>query len=276
MLSPRSTFSRVAASIAALSLSSLAGCYYIPTALTPASEGSVGSASYGVLTRPIEMPTTGNGFKLFRPYGANHYGSDPLVKMLKEGAEAAKTSPDAPPLVIGDLAAKTGGEVEGHKSHRTGRDVDILFFYQTPAGIPIEAPGFVKVQTDGIAFVQNASTHLPYYALDLPRNWALVKSLVTSKHAQVQWLFVARQVESLIIEYARARDEDPMVIWQAESVMHEPADSMPHDDHFHLRIACTPDELTHGCINNGPQWPWLDASPVLSTEEVLQALAADP
>jgi penicillin-insensitive murein endopeptidase len=57
--------------------------------------------------------------------------------------------------------------------------------------------------------------------------------------------------------------------------MLQPRDSAPHDDHFHLRIACTQDELVHGCDVHGPAWPWLPNPPVLekvSDEELLSAL----
>lgn len=251
------------------------GCANVPTPLMAQHHGSIGSASYGVLLDPVLLPKSGPGYKRFRPFGTQNYGSFALVSMLQDAAAASLTTPDAPPLVIGDLAAKTGGEIEGHKSHRTGRDVDLLFFYTTPAGVPVEAPDFIKVQTDGIAYARQSKASSPYYVLDIPRNWTLVKSLLRNKYAPIQWLFVARQVESLLIEYARARDEDPMLVWQAENIMHEPADSMPHDDHFHMRVACTNEELTQGCIQNGPQWPWLNAAETISEDEAIKLVLQD-
>ena len=38
----------------------------------------------------------------------------------------------------------------------------------------------------------------------------------------------------------------------------QPGDSAPHDDHFHVRVACTPAERVLGCQDGGPLWPWLD------------------
>ena len=77
----------------------------------------------------------------------------------------------------------------------------------------------------------------------------------------MQWLFISTPLEALIIEYARARGEDPELVWHAESVMQQPGDSSPHDDHLHLRIACTPDEALAGCEGGGPYWPWLPSLP---------------
>ncbi len=93
--------------------------------------------------------------------------------------------------------------------------------------------------------------------IDLEREWQLVKALVTSREAHVQWLFFARWLEALVIEYARARGEDPELVWYAENVLLQPGDSGAHDDHLHLRVACTPDEAVAGCLGGGPYWPWL-------------------
>ena len=32
----------------------------------------------------------------------------------------------------------------------------------------------------------------------------------------------------------------------------QPGDSLPHDDHFHLRVACSPEEAQAGCSGGGP------------------------
>jgi hypothetical protein len=67
-------------------------------------------------------------------------------------------------------------------------------------------------------------------------------------------------------------------VLQAESVMLEPGDSMPHDDHVHLRIACTADEARGGCLGGGPHWEWLPPLPApLDSDAALLALvAAEP
>jgi hypothetical protein len=47
----------------------------------------------------------------------------------------------------------------------------------------------------------------------------------------------------LLIQHALATGDDPDLIWRAENVLLEPADSLPHDDHLHLRVACSPDAV---------------------------------
>jgi penicillin-insensitive murein endopeptidase len=50
------------------------------------------------------------------------------------------------------------------------------------------------------------------------------------------------------IEEARKLNEPAWLLERAESVLHQPTDSRPHDDHFHLRIRCTPEERSAGCV----------------------------
>jgi hypothetical protein len=68
-------------------------------------------------------------------------------------------------------------------------------------------------------------------------------------------------------------------VWHAETVMLQPKDSLPHDDHLHLRTACLPDEAVLGCEGGGPYWPWLPplpGTPPPDTDEDLAALLLTP
>src|SRR5215471_15293134 len=234
--------------------------------------GSVGSPAHGTLSASTELPTSGTGFRWYNPMG-HHYGVPRLVKAVEQAAaEVARERPGGVPLFVGDLSKRLGGQIPGHRSHRTGRDVDLLFYVETPSGEPVKSPGFVKFGSDGLAFIQGE--HGGYYVrLDVPREWALIRTLLLLPEANVQWLFISAPLEAIITEYARARGEDSELIWRAESVMLQPADSLPHDDHLHLRTACTPDEAVGGCEGGGPYWPWLSPLPKTAPEETDDALA---
>jgi penicillin-insensitive murein endopeptidase len=162
--------------------------------------------------------------------------------------------------LVGDLSARRGGKIPGHHSHRTGRDVDLLYYVMTPSGAPVESPGFIRFASDGLAKLGEEDRYL---RLDVERQWLLVRALLLSKEADVQWMFASRDVEALLIDHARARGEDPFLIWRAETMLLQPGDSTPHDDHLHLRIACAPEEELAGCQGGGPRWPWLPPEPTL-------------
>lgn len=245
---------RAAASLAWLALS--AGCASVPTPLAPGARGSVGGPSYGVLTEPVSLPAEAPGVRLLRPGNRTNFGTKALVETLLYAGAATRGRAADPPLVVGDLSGPRGGKLRGHASHRAGRDVDLLFFYTTPAGVPLASPGFVKVGPDGLAEVPGPQR---FARLDVPRTWALAKALLTSPHADVEWLFVAEWVEAMLLAHARAAGERDHLLYRAANVMHQPKDSAAHDDHFHLRIACADDELMVGCVNGGPDWPWRPA-----------------
>jgi penicillin-insensitive murein endopeptidase len=215
-----------------------------------------------VQTNAVELPVKGVGFERLRPRGAHYWGNPRLVHAIQQAAATVeRVRPGGAPLLVGDLSARYGGAIEGHHSHRTGRDVDLLWYVTTPSGAPIPNPGFVRVDTDGLASVPPSQG---YVALDLDRQWLLFKTLLTSQEVAVQFLFVSSKVEALLIDYARAKSESPELVWRAETVMLEPADSASHDDHAHLRIACAPEESIQGCEGGGPYWPWLPEEPTLS------------
>jgi penicillin-insensitive murein DD-endopeptidase len=231
----------------------LPACVGTPTPLAPTQRGSLGLPHEGLLTDGIELPRKGDGYVLLRSNGIR-WGNPHLVAAVEEAAKDVKRArPGGAPLVIGDLSARHGGAASGHHSHRTGRDADLLLFLMTPAGTPVVSPGFLRFGRDGLAQTEDGS----FVRIDLEREWQLIKALVTSKEANVQWLFLARWLEAMVIEYARARGEDPELVWYAESVLLQPGDSSPHDDHLHLRIACTPEEGVAGCLGGGPYWPWI-------------------
>jgi len=254
-----------------------AGCLATPSPLVPGLAGSVGVPHHGVLTGAAELPAQGPGFVRYRPRGTNHWGLPRLVAAIERAAAAVdREHPGGAPLVVGDLSARHGGRLPGHRSHRTGRDVDLLFYATTPAGAPVRSPGFVAFGPDGLAPIPNEDA---FVRVDLDRNWRLVRALVTDELAATQWLFVSRDLEAMLIDHALARGEPLDVVWHAEAVMLQPSDSAPHDDHFHVRLACTAAEAVAGCEGGGPHWEWLPPLPLLpplSLEELAAIGRGDP
>jgi penicillin-insensitive murein endopeptidase len=113
--------------------------------------------------------------------------------------------------------------------------------------------------------------------LDVARQWLLVKKLVTDPELGVQFLFISKPLEALLMDYARARGESLELQDRAQTVMLQPRDSLPHDDHLHLRVACSPDEARAGCSGGGPYWEWLPPlppSPALN-QALLEQIAQD-
>lgn len=236
----------------------LPGCFGSPTPLAPGLRGSVGLPYHGTLTDAVELPAIGPGFARYRPYAKRNYGTTALVHAVERAAqEVARLAPSGARLLVGDLSAEFGGRVSGHASHRTGRDVDLLLYATTLDGVSVTSPGFVHFGADGLACTGSGE----YVQLDVRREWILIRSLLTDPEAEVLWIFASREIEAHVTAYALSIGEPPQLVARAISVLHQPRDSANHDDHLHVRVACTADEHSTGCESGGPAWPWLHTAP---------------
>jgi penicillin-insensitive murein endopeptidase len=251
------------------------GCFATPTPLAPGLEGSVGWPHHGVQTGAVELPERGPGFARYRTQGSYYWGQPALVNGIQEAARRVHEGlPGGAPLLVGDISARHGGKISRHYSHRSGRDVDLLWYVTTLKGVSVRSPTFVRVGPDGVGKAPGGGG---YVKLDVPRQWLLIKSLLSSPQVEIQWLLVSSGVESLVIEHAMAQGDDAELIWRAQNVMLEPADSLPHDDHLHLRIACSPEASVQGCEGGGPYWNWLPPKAGLDPNEddVIELLGAE-
>ncbi len=250
------------------------GCFGLPNPLAPAIDGSVGVPHRGVLTDAVGLSRKGPGFRRLRKNDIR-WGNPRLIEAIRTAAaEVAQTRPGGRPLIVADLSAKRGGKIPRHRSHRTGRDGDLLFYATTPNGRPITSPGFVRFGPDGLAETGDKQ----FVRFDVDRNWRLVQALVAHPPASIQYIFVARWLEKLLVDHAIATGADLETLWRAQRVLRQPGDSAAHDDHFHIRIACTPEEAAQGCEGGGPQRPWLARveMPRLSDDQILAALFDGP
>ncbi len=252
-------------------------CVGTPTPLHPHLEGSVGFPHSGVQTNSIELPASGPGFVRFRPTERVYWGQPQLVNAIRSVAGRVEARFNGgPPIVLGDISARHGGNIPRHNSHRSGRDIDLLWSLMTLDGRPVRSPGFVKVAADGLAVDPGNGR---FYRLDVERQWQVIRGLLTDDGALVQWLFCATWIEAILIEYARALGEPDELIWRAQTVLLQPADSLPHDDHLHLRVACSPEQAVTGCMGGGPHWEWLPPLPALdelTIGELASLVAGEP
>jgi len=231
-----------------------------PSPLAPGLKGTIGVPHNGVLTDASELPRKGPGYTRFRPRSPIYHGLPRLVAAIERAAaHVEETFPGGAPLVVGDLSAETGGKIPRHNSHRTGRDVDFLFYITSPSGISRRNPGFIPLGADGFVRLPDES----YAVLDVARQWALFRALLTDPTIDIQFLFMSRRLEARVIEYALAKETDLELVWHAQTVMLQPGDSLPHADHVHVRIACRPQEAIQGCTGGGPHWPWFKQFPEL-------------
>jgi penicillin-insensitive murein endopeptidase len=230
------------------------GCY--GTVPRPASGTlSIGTASSGFLVRGVAFPERGPGFVRARPGEGTRFGTPRLVDaILRALASVDEAFPGTVATRVGDLSSEHGGRHDRHRSHRTGRDVDVLFFVTDASGRSVQTEGWLAFSRFGHAFAETSGRT---YFFDDARNWHFVRALLLDPAAEVQWIFVSRGLKVRLLQYALTHESEPDALLRAAYVLQQPENAAPHDEHFHVRVFCTPEERASGCRDTGPRWPWL-------------------
>ncbi len=232
--------------------------------LTDGSSVSVGTFNHGLLRRGHALPWKGEGYvvpELWRKRGSR-YGTDELAFAIARAARRVRREYPGSTLGVGDLSKRGGGDSELHRSHENGRDADLIFFAVDAKNRPVSPVNSMPrygadlrarspAPTPGVVFGPFSPRRF-----DVKRNWALVRALVEDPDIDVQFLFCHERLKQAMLDYARSIGEDPEVIDEAASLLHQPGDSLPHDDHLHLRIYCSSDDRPYGCVDRGPQRWW--------------------
>jgi penicillin-insensitive murein DD-endopeptidase len=178
------------------------------------------------------------------------YGAWQLVQLLTRAAQYVSVRLPGARLSVGELSAQHGGNLGGHASHESGRDVDLGFYMLDAAGRPYH--GFAFANFDARGRAQKPNTGLRF---DVARNWELIARLVTDGDARVQYVFVAQGLRDLLLQEAKRQNAARVVRERAARVLVPPRERHPHGNHFHVRVYCGPHERPK-CSEEGPFWPW--------------------
>ncbi|HEY5922112.1 MAG TPA: penicillin-insensitive murein endopeptidase [Kofleriaceae bacterium] len=228
----------------------VAGCAELGV-VTDGSSVSYGKPSRGYLIDGVKLPDRGDGFTTREMWSkrGNRYGTDELVGLIKGVAKRMRTKLKVRDvrLVVADLSGNGGGAATlFHRSHQTGRDVDILYYTRDALGKPLEPQAMVEFTRTLAAKDESGVT------VDIARTWLLVKELLTADEAMVQYIFMYQPIAQALIEHAQLKKEDPVIIARAIKACRQPGDSAPHNDHMHVRIYCPPEDRHFGCVDIGP------------------------
>jgi murein endopeptidase len=125
----------------------------------------------------------GDGIHVRRPQRA--YGEPHVVEYVRHAvAEVRALYPDLPTLAIGDLSSEHGGALPGHVSHKSGRDVDVGFYFHHAV------TGFQDASDD----------------LDLDATWALLAAFARTADRKdgVEIIFLDYAVQKRLYAFAKA------------------------------------------------------------------------
>jgi penicillin-insensitive murein endopeptidase len=177
---------------------------------------SLGSPNAGSLFNGVAMPEN-EAWKLVNP--PNVYGTEETVNALKLSLRSVyEHFPNTPVVSIGHLSAKNGGHLNPHKSHQSGRDVDISFYYDNVAS------QWYKTATPS--------------NLDLPRTLYLVRTLV--EKTPIEMILMDQSLHEPLRRYALEQGLDREWVeglfttrpGHPAIIRHAPG----HATHLHLRF----------------------------------------
>jgi len=218
---------------------------------------SVGLPNRGMLLNPVEFPDS----PFWKRADPTHsWGTRESVEFVEFGIKHVnELFPDSPLLYVGDFSAHGGGRLRPHKSHQSGRDVDIGYYYLG------ESVWYRRADARN---------------LDRARTWALLKVLIT--RTPVEYVFMDRGIQPLLKEYALAQGEDPEWLSRVFGGTSKAGDPIVrhragHATHFHVRFENPTAELTAR-----RSFAWLEQAGLLpghrrkkrNTPHPLQATAA--
>ena len=251
-----------------LLLIGICGCLG-PGLLTDGTSVSIGTHSRGALRHAAKLPLSGKGYIVpdrWRRRSRN-FGTDELVALVARTARRVNRQFPHATLGVADLSPLGGGKTPEHHSHRSGRDVDLIYYATDMRGRAITPQRMISFDATGVSIPLQAS-RLPVETTELGasvlhfdrrRNWALIRSLVTDPVVPVQWIFAGRAIRRQLLDYARRKNEPRALIERAAIVMHQPRDAGSHADHIHVRVFCAQNDRQFGCTDRGPK-RWLKKS----------------
>jgi penicillin-insensitive murein DD-endopeptidase len=211
---------------------------------------SIGSPNEGRLEGGVHLDVSKPYFRVVPMYtsGDVRWGLPQMISLLDRAARTVSKRYPGSVLDVGDISQRGGGDVLRHHSHETGRDADIGFYAVDAKGKQLHHHGFIRFDS------ATESPTIQGARFDLPRNWLLIEQLLTDPGARVGHIFISEPLRQSLIAYARAHGASRALLDRAQIALMQPTDSLPHDDHFHVRISC-PGTMRGTCIELAKNLP---------------------
>lgn len=222
---------------------------------------SLGTVTAGALADAAELPIESTEVRVLDLVAQRNtrFTTHEMRDLLLCAAKAVAKAHPGRVLQLGNLSRLGGGPLPWSVSHNNGRDADLAFYALDEAGRPAKSDRLYHF--DRRLRSSDAPEPLTF---DVAANWTFVKALLTCEGPQIQYLFVAQWLKQPMLAHAQKQKEDKELIARAAAILHQPKKALAHNDHLHLRIGCSDDDLSEGCVNasRAPQAAWGRASAV--------------
>lgn len=173
----------------------------------------------GSLVAGVQLAPS-NDYAIKHP--ALSWGTAKTIRLLQRTISRYRGRAGGPKVRVGDISKRGGGKLPPHKSHRTGKDVDIGYV--------------IKGAPEGRRFIRATRANL-----DVRRTWQLVNAVLQT--GQVRYIFMDYPIQQWLYEHAKGRGVGQGTLDElfqyprgkrraAGVIRQEPG----HDDHFHVRF----------------------------------------
>lgn len=221
--------------------------------ITPNEENhsfSIGDTRDGYLINGQTIPMPGNTVRQLPVQYERGiaYATHDFVKLITDTAAAMQKKYPGTVLYLGNMSNREGGDIPYSVSHNSGRDGDIGFYYLNEKGKFAHPQNLYKLR-------RNLKVNTPdgMLTFDLEKNTTLIEILLTHPKIHVQFIFLAKYIRSAIHRELinRGASEDLLARFE-ETVQVQAA----HNDHYHIRIYCSDDDICAGCIDKSLIHAW--------------------
>lgn len=175
---------------------------------------SLGSPTRGSLWGGVEIQESEGIARA----GGYFWGTESVVRSIERAVrEVRRCYPGAPRLFVGDIARERGGWLRPHRSHQSGLDADIGYYYRTAS-----------------IWYQRATAE----NLDIARTWALVRAFIGG--GNVEMIFMDFSIQKVLRGYLETLPEGerpPADLFESPTkkdaiIRH----TWGHATHFHVRF----------------------------------------
>ena len=189
---------------------------------------SVGRPNRGSLKNGVRLDPDGDGLERGFAVSRNRpdlWGTPELLKLIRQCGRTYRRyfSRKYAPFPVGDLSSRTGGPLKSHKSHQSGRDVDIGFMRKHPL-----SKGYFK--------------DTPPSQMNLYAQWVVLKCFLDDP--QTQMVFIEREIVKALKKYIkriykkRPKKLKTYLSYFPGGKNKAIVPDQIHKSHMHVRIRC--------------------------------------
>jgi hypothetical protein len=186
----------------------------------------VGKCEEGHLSGAVQLPESPQHYVRITP--ENAWGRREMIDVLVHaGKQMEWLMPEADPFTVGDISARYGGQLSGHRSHRLGIDADIGVYWRDawqPRG------EFVNLHP------REFDTEATWTLLQSMLNTGLISRVLLDQSLINKLYDYTVESGELTIEEADAIfPPQGARVWEMSGIVtHAPS----HADHLHVTVLC--------------------------------------